>query len=227
VQHNVHVSTNQLVAIKLTRMREFAALSRRGDRYLDCAPYRQLMREICMLLAYEVAGDLPIEEKIFETPYGMATGKFLRGHHYSVVVPILRTGLIMAEGFQTVFSHTHAGQIGLHRDKTSRELLQYVIVLPDADPSDRLFIVLDSVIATGETADRALSILKDHGATNISFVGLVASRPGIERLAKDHPKVRFYLAAVDDGLDDKEGWVIPGLGAVSELLFGFRSTRTA
>jgi uracil phosphoribosyltransferase len=224
MQDNFRVSPNQLVAIKLTRLRRFA-FARDRDTYLDCAEYRQLMREIGMLLAYEVANELQTETVDFEIPTrGSASGTLLIGN-YSVVVPILRTGLVLAEGFQSVLSHTHTGHIGLHQNKsTKRELIEYLVVLPDPSPSDRLFILLDPVIATGETAHRAITIVKEHGATKIIFVSLIASSEARERLSRDHHDVRFYTATIDEKLED--GRVYPGLGSVSELLFGFKTTNS-
>lgn len=186
-----------------------------------------LMREIGMLLAYEVANDLSTKKNPVETPRGNADGTFLHGN-YSAVVPILRTGLVLADGIQAVLSHTHTGHIGLHRDKDHPEhkILQYLEVLPVADPPDRLFIVADPVIATGDTADQALRILKAHGAKKISFVSVITSQKAKDRLSNDHPTVKFYVAAVDEEVDPS-GRVVPGLGSVSELLFGFRTTTSA
>ena len=219
-----NISTNKVMAIKLARLRAFVAPPDDPTEYYpDCAAYKHFMREIGMLLAYEVAKDLTTMDVRFDTPRGEATGKRLSGN-YSVVVPILRTGLILAEGFQTVLSHTHTGHIGLHKDKDHPEagLIEYLVVLPNPDPPTRLFIVLDSVVATGETADRAINLIKEHGATNISFGSVVTSRLARDRLTKAHPDVRFYAAAVDEELD-AAGRVVPGLGSVSELLFGFRT----
>lgn len=229
MQDNFTVSTNQLIAIKLSRMRsyeKFVQLEQAQGKYLDCAPYRQFMHEISTLLAYEVAGDLLTEEKDIETSRGKAQGVLLKGN-YSVLVPILRTGLSMAEGFQMVLSHTHTGHIGLHHDKDDpdRRLLEYLVVLPNPDPPDRLFIILDPVIATGETAHKAITILKNHDVRNISFACLIASRHARAFLSNKHPDVRFYATAIDDGLDPGTGRVIPGLGAVSELLFGYKTTE--
>lgn len=223
---SLSVSANKLIAIKLARFRRFSSAFRGAGEYLDCAEYRQLMREIGMLLAYEVGDDLSVEKIEFETPRGMAVGAALRGN-FSVVVPILRTGLVLAEGFQSVLSHTHTGHIGLHRikDHPERQLLQYLVVLPDPDPPDRLFIIIDSVIATGDTADRAIRLVKEHGATNISFVSVIASRPAISRLTQEHDDVNFYTTEIDDVLDE-HGRVLPGLGSVSELLFGFKTTTS-
>jgi len=225
MQDNFTVLTNKSLRLKLTELRECAARAEKRQIF-DCDDYSRLMREIGIGLAYEAAKDLATEQRPVYTPYGKAVGTFLQSR--PVVVPVLRSGLTLAEGFQTVLSNDmHTGYIGIHRDKNDlqRELLQYVIILPDPDPPDRLFIVLDPVIATGDTADQALNILKEHGATNISFMSLVVSQPAQDRLAKAHSDVRFYAVSIDEELDlDHPGRVRPGIGSVSGNLFGFRTT---
>jgi uracil phosphoribosyltransferase len=207
-------SRNALAAHKLTQLRR---------EQLACAEYRHLMRHISLLLAYEVTLALPAEEVKFEVRGCQASGTSLGTD--PVIVPILRTGLVMAEAFQEVMPQTLTGHIGLHRDKgdPNRRLLQYLVSLPD--PKGRLVILLDPVIATGDTACRALEITKRRGAEDISFVSLVVSRPGRDRLVQEHPDVHFYCVAVDETVNEA-GQVLPGLGSVSERLFGFR-TRSA
>ena len=204
-------SRNALAAHKLTQLRR---------EPLACAEYRHLVRHISFLLAYEVTSALPVEEVGFEVRGCQASGKVLGAD--PVIVPILRTGLVMAEAFQEVMPQTLTGHIGLHRDKgdPNRKLLQYLVSLPEMN--ERLVIMLDPVIATGDTACRALEIAKRRGARNISFVSLVVSRPARDRLAKTHSDVRFYCVAVDETVNEA-GQVLPGLGSVSERLFGFRT----
>jgi uracil phosphoribosyltransferase len=207
-------SGNALVAHKLTQLRR---------EPLACAEYRHLVRHISLLLAYEVTVALPAEAMKFEIRGWPASGTSLGID--PVIVPILRTGLVMGEAFQEVMPQTLTGHIGLHRDKgdPNRKLLQYLVSLPD--PKGRLVILLDPVIATGDTACRALEIAKRRGAENISFVSLVVSRPGRDRLVRDHSDVHFYCAAVDETVNEA-GQVLPGLGSVSERLFGFRTRST-
>ncbi len=207
-------SRNALIAHKLTQLRR---------EPLACAEYRHLVRHISLLLAYEVTVSLPAEEVTFEVRGRPASGASLGID--PVIVPILRTGLVMGEAFQEVMPQTLTGHIGLHRDKgdPNRKLLQYLVSLPDA--KGRLVILLDPVIATGDTACRALEIAKRRGADNISFVSLVVSRPGRDRLVREHPDVHFYCAAVDETVNEA-GQVLPGLGSVSERLFGFRTRST-
>ena len=204
-------SRNALAAHKLTQLRR---------EPLACAEYRHLVRHISLLLAYEVTLALPAEEVKFEARGCQASGTTLGID--PVIVPILRTGLVMAEAFQEVMPQTLTGHIGLHRDKgdPNRKLLQYLVSLPD--PKGRLVILLDPVIATGDTACRALEIAKRRGADDISFVSLVVSRPGLDRLVQEHPDVHFYCVAMDETVNEA-GQVLPGLGSVSERLFGFRT----
>lgn len=204
-------SRNALAAHKLTQLRREPLL---------CAEYRHLVRHISLLLAYEVTLALPAEKIRFEVRGCQASGTTLGSD--PVIVPILRTGLVMAEAFQEVMPQTLTGHIGLHRDKGDprRKLLQYLVSLPEMN--ERLVILLDPVIATGDTACRALEIAKRRGAQNISFVSLVVSRPGRDRLVQQHPDVHFYCVAVDDTVNEA-GQVLPGLGSVSERLFGFRT----
>jgi uracil phosphoribosyltransferase len=178
------------------------------------------VRHISLLLAYEVTLALPAEEVRFEVRGWQASGTSLGID--PVIVPILRTGLVMAEAFQEVMPQTLTGHIGLHRDKgdPNKKLLQYLVSLPDM--KGRMVMLLDPVVATGDTACRALEIAKRRGAQNISFVSLVVSRPGRDRLVQEHPDVHFYCAAVDEAVNEA-GQVLPGLGSVSERLFGFRT----
>ncbi len=208
---NFTISRNALVAHKLTQLRR---------EPLNCAEYRLLVRHISFLLAYEVTLFLPTTELKFEVRGCKAGGKSLGND--PIIVPILRTGLVMAEAFQEVMPQTLTGHIGLHRDKgdANRKLLQYIVSLPDM--KDRLVILLDPVIATGDTACRAVEIAKRRGAEDIRFVSLVVSESGRNRIVQDHPDVNFHCAAVDEIVNDS-GQVLPGLGSVSERLFGFRT----
>ena len=208
------ISRNALASHKLTQLRR---------EPLVCAEYRHLVRHISLLLAYEVTLALPAEPVTFEVRGCETSGTTLGSD--PVIVPILRTGLVMAEAFQEVMPQTLTGHIGLHRDKgdPNKKLLQYLVSLPEM--IERLVIMLDPVIATGDTACRALEIAKRRGAQNISFVSLVVSRQGRDRLVREHPDVQFYCVAVDETVNEA-GQVLPGLGSVSERLFGFR-TRSA
>jgi uracil phosphoribosyltransferase len=207
-------SCNALIAHKLTQLRR---------EPLACAEYRHLVRHISLLLTYEVTVSLPADELTFEVRGCQTHGTSLGID--PVIVPILRTGLVMGEAFQEVMPQTLTGHIGLHRDKgdPDRKLLQYLVSLPD--PKGRLVILLDPVIATGDTACRALEIAKRRGAETISFVSLVVSRPGRDRLVREHPDVHFFCAAIDETVNEA-GQVLPGLGSVSERLFGFRTRST-
>jgi uracil phosphoribosyltransferase len=211
---NFAASPNKLVAHKVTQLRRDP---------LNCADYRQIMRHISTLLAYEVTLQLPYEEFPFEVRGCKTSGIYLGND--PVIVPILRTGLIMAEAFQEVMPQTLTGHIGIHRDKSKpdRKLLEYLVSLPDL--KDRLVILLDPVIATGDTAKRAIELVKRRGAENIRFVSIIISEKARDILTTKHHDVRFYCAEVDEKVNDI-GQVLPGLGSVSERLFGFKTKKS-
>jgi uracil phosphoribosyltransferase len=213
------VSQNALVAHKLTQLRR---------ETLTCGEYSHIVRQISLLLAYEVTLSLPAEDIPFEGAGWKISGKYLGND--PVIVPILRTGLVMAEAFREIMPQTLTGHIGLHRDKSDpkRKILEYLVSLPSLD--NRLIILLDPVIATGGTASRALDILKKHGAKNISFVSLIISIHAKNKLMhgdNNHKDVNFYCASEDPEFNDETGRVIPGLGSVSEKLFGFKTIEKA
>jgi len=202
----------------------------RSDK-LPSLEFKRLMREIAMLMAYEVTADLETDPSDIETARGKARGAELRGER-PVVVPILRSGLVMAEGIQEVMPRTLTGHIGIHRDKNRHEITEYFTSLPIA--ADRIFIVVDPVIATGETSCRAIESLQEIGVeeSRIRFVSLVVSAAGRDRIVHMHRNVKVYCASIDRGNEDDEHHsglndsyqVMPGIGSVSERLFGFKTS---
>jgi len=207
----ITTSQNALIAHQITRLRR---------EPLGCAEYRGILRNISLLLAYEVTLNLPVEKITFQVRDWPASGAVLGND--PVIVPILRTGLIMAEAFQEVMPQTLTGHIGIHRDKDDPEkrLLQYLVSLPDL--SDRLVVLLDPVIATGETADRAVQIVKRRNAKNVCFGSVIVSKPAMDKLFAAHGDVHFFCGAADE-IVNEVGQVLPGLGSVSERLFGFKT----
>lgn len=211
MNETLFVTRNPLILHKLTQLRK---------EPFDCAEYREVMRHIGLLLASEISLSLPAKNVTF-TSRGILT----KGTSLScelVVVPILRTGLVLSEAFQEVVPNTLTGHIGIHRDKNdpSRKLMQYLVSLPDL--AGATVLLFDPVIATGDTAIRAIEIIKRNHAAKIYFVSIVISKKSLCRFSKEHPDILFYCAAVDSDLNS-EGQVLPGLGSVSERLFGFKT----
>jgi len=214
---NFHVSDHPLVQHKLTHMRK-----RKED--LRSREFVRLMREMGMLMAYEVTADikLPAEKRINTETGGVTTGRTL-GRQKPVIVPILRTGLIMAEGLQDVIPTTLTGHIGIqyqsrHQDPNENPI-DYLVTLPD-DIRDRHFIIVDPVVATGVTACRAISMLREFEikSENIRFVTILVTRVAKQRLIKEHEGVTVYCASDEEELLDGTR-VLNGLGYVSERLY--------
>lgn len=218
-----HISDHPLVAMKLTRLRREEDRNLSPEQRLSCGAYSQLMKEISTLLAYEATRDLPTDKQEFETTRGRAAGSAPR-HDTPVIVPILRSGLVMAQAFLDVLPYAHTGHIGIHRDKSDpeRKTIEYLVILPDPDPPERLYLLLDPVVAEGDTVCRAIESLKQIGVRRIRLVSLIVSSKGRDLLAKKHPDVEVYCAAVDERVNPR-GEVEPGLGSVSEHLFGFKA----
>jgi uracil phosphoribosyltransferase len=221
---NVSVSRHPLVEDKLNRMR---------DETCAVPLFRRLMHEIGMLLTYEATLDLPPsmpwETRPVATPVAVKSdGRFIECRP-PVIVPILRAGLVLAEGVHAVLPWAHIGHIGLHRDDSApngkQTRIEYLVNLPH--PADRLFMLVDPMIAYGATACRAIKILRlnDIADENIRVISLIASYTGLLKLKKSHPNVRVYTAAVDGYQEPKggltaTGYITPGLGDAGDRLFG-------
>lgn len=197
-----------LVQHKLTLMRK---------KETSTAGFRRLLREISTLLAYEVTRDLPLEPVAIETPVEAATGQQLMGTN-PVFVPILRAGLGLVDGMLELIPGACVGHIGLYRDPATLEPVEYYFRAPD-DVAERLCIVIDPMLATGNTAVAAIARLKARGVTRLRFVCLVASPEGLAHLRDCHPDVAIWTAAIDRQLND-HGYILPGLGDAGDRLFG-------
>jgi len=203
----VHVSAHPLVNHKMGLLR---------DQRTDPKKFRELLREISVLLAYEATADLAAEEISVTTPLGQSNERRLEEH--VGLVPILRAGLGMVEGMWNLMPNAEVWHIGLRRDERTLEPIEYYARLP-VSPTVDLCLVLDPMLATGGSAVTAVDILKDWGAKRIKFVGVIASTEGIQRLSDAHADVPIFLAAVDSRLND-EGLIVPGLGDAGDRLFG-------
>lgn len=179
--------------------------------------FRQVVNEIAALMAYEVTRDLETEEVSIETPIAPTKGKMILGKKVGIV-PILRAGLGMVEGFLTIVPAARVGHIGMYRDPKTLKPVTYYSKLPK-DVSQRLMIIVDPMLATGGSLIEAINELKRNGATQIRAVNLLAAPEGIKAVEEAHPDVDIYVAAVDERLNE-HGYIVPGLGDAGDRLFG-------
>ena len=187
------------------------------DKDTSVKDFRELVREISMLMAYEVTRDLPLKDVEIETPICKATMKMLQGEDIAIV-PILRAGLGMVDGMLELIPNAKVGHVGLYRDPETHMPVEYYCKLP-SDIENRQVIVVDPMLATGGSAAAAIDFIKEKGAKNISFMCLIAAPVGIEVLQKQHPDVDIYIAAKDSHLND-HAYIVPGLGDAGDRLYG-------
>jgi uracil phosphoribosyltransferase len=205
----VHISTHPAVAHKVTSLRDKATSS--SEFYL-------LVKEIGALLAYEATTALTLEPKQIETPLQKMTGQRLAGG--VGLVPILRAGLGLAEGFRQVIPDVEVWHLGLRRDEQTLQALEYYNQLPNRVDLQVCYTV-DPMLATGGSAIDAINVLKRSGVRHISFIGIIAAPYGLFRLAQAHPDIDIYVAALDDALNEL-GYIVPGLGDAGDRQFGTR-----
>lgn len=179
--------------------------------------FRNLLSEISMLMAYEITRDLPLEDVEIETPLCTTVCKKVSGKKMAIV-PILRAGLGMVDGFLSIVPVAKVGHIGLYRDPDTHLPVEYYFKMPP-DIADRTVILLDPMLATGGSASAAIDFLKARGCGDIMLMNLVAAPEGIELVQKNHPDVGIYVAAVDEKLNE-HCYIIPGLGDAGDRLFG-------
>ena len=203
----VYESKHPLVAHKLTLLRNVSTEPKK---------FRQLIREIAILMTYEATADLSLTETTVETPMGSAPGHALT--EKIGLMPILRAGLGMVDGIWEMMPGAEVWHIGLYRDEETLRPVFYYNKLPTA-PTVQLCLVLDPMLATGGSAVAAVDMLKRWGAERIKFVGILAAPEGIERLQNAHPDVSIYVAKVDQRLN-QIGYIVPGLGDAGDRQFG-------
>lgn len=208
MMERVFEMNHPLIQHKLTLIR---------DKNTGSKEFRELVKEVSMLLAYEVTRDLPLKEVQTETPVCTATTKVLAGRKLAIV-PILRAGLGMVDGFLNLLPAAKVGHIGLYRDPETLEPVEYYCKLP-SDIDERELIVVDPMLATGGSAVAGIQFVKDRGATNIKFVCLIACPEGLQAVRDAHPDVDIYVASIDEKLDD-HAYIVPGLGDAGDRLFG-------
>lgn len=205
--NQVHVSDHALVKHKLAKLR---------NKETKPKKFRELIRELAILLAYEATADLQLEPIPVSTPMGEANGYTLK--EKIGLVPILRAGLGMVEGIWEMMPSAEVWHIGLYRDENTLQPVEYYNKLP-VIPTVQVCLVLDPMLATGGSAVATVGILKKWGATRIKFVGILGAPEGVRALHNAHPDVPIYLAAVDERLNDI-GYIVPGLGDAGDRQFG-------
>lgn len=179
--------------------------------------FRQLVKEISMLMGYEATRQLPLEEVDIETPICKTTVKMLKGEDIAIV-PILRAGLGMVDGMLELVPNAKVGHVGLYRDPETHEPVEYYCKLP-ADIDKRQIFVVDPMLATGGSAAAAIDFVKARGGKDIIFMCLIAATEGIEALQKAHPDVDIFIAAKDEKLNEN-AYIVPGLGDAGDRIFG-------
>jgi len=212
----VFVSNHPLIRHKVTLLR---------DVNTEPKKFRELIREVAILLAYEATADLGVKETSVHTPLATAVGYELTDR--IGLVPILRAGLGMVEGIWEMMPAAEVWHIGLYRDHKTLEPVQYYNKLP-VHPTVQVCLILDPMLATGGSAVATVDILKRWGARRIKFVGIIGAPEGVERLSTAHPDVDIHLAVIDDHLtpepsepgDPPAGYIVPGLGDAGDRQFG-------
>ena len=205
---NLTVVDHPLILHKLTLMR---------DKHTPSAVFRQLLHEISLLLAYEVARNLPMATKTIETPLAEMEAPILKGKKL-VIVSILRAGNGLLEGMLDLIPSARVGHIGIYRDPKTLQPVEYYLKVPE-DIAERPVIVVDPMLATGNSVSAAVTRLKQKGAKDIRFVCLLAAPEGIRHFADVHPDVAIYTAAIDSHLNG-HGYIVPGLGDAGDRMYG-------
>jgi len=204
----VFVMDHPLIQHKLTLIR---------DKNTGTKEFKELVKEVSMLMAYEVTRELPLEDIEIETPVCKTVQKVLSGRKLGIV-PILRAGLGMVDGFLNLLPAAKVGHVGLYRDPDTLQPVEYYCKLP-TDIEERELIIVDPMLATGGSAKAAIRFIKNRGAKSIKLACLIAAPEGIEAVHSEHPDVDIYVAAVDEGLND-HAYIVPGLGDAGDRLFG-------
>jgi len=206
---NLHILDHPLIVHKLTHMRK---------KETSTKTFRQLLNEIALLMGYEITRNMPMVEEEIETPICATKAKVL-ANKKAAIVPILRAGLGMADGLMELMPAARVGHIGMYRDPETKRPVEYLRKLPTAE--DRLYILVDPMLATGYTAVEGVNVLLDHGVKeeNIAFMALVAAPEGVQVMLDAHPGVKVYVAGLDEKLNEK-AYIVPGLGDAGDRLYG-------
>lgn len=208
---DVFIIDHPLVQHKLTIMRQVETHTQ---------DFRRLLKEIAMLLAYEVTRDLPLKYETIRTPISEMKAPMLAADKKMVIVSILRAGQGLLDGMIELIPTAKVGHIGLYREPSTLTAVEYYLKLP-LDVEQRDMLVVDPMLATGNSAVAAVDRLKEANPASIKFVCLLAAPEGIEHFHEQHPDVPIYTAAIDEYLDD-HGYIVPGLGDAGDRLYGTR-----
>ena len=205
----VTVIDHPLIQHKLTLMRQTQT---------STAKFRQLLKEIGMLLAYEVTRDLPLKYEEIETPIAKMNAPMLASSKKIVIISIMRAGQGLLDSILELIPSARVGHIGLYRDPTTLMAIEYYFKVPQ-DIEQRDVLIVDPMLATGNSAVAAVDKLKELNPKSIKFLCLLAAPEGILHFHQQHPDVQIYTAAVDERLDDR-GYIVPGLGDAGDRLYG-------
>ncbi|WP_165248757.1 uracil phosphoribosyltransferase [Adlercreutzia sp. ZJ141] len=204
----VHVMSHPLILDKLSHMRSEDTSSK---------DFRQLLKEISLLMGYEVTRDFAVKQVSVQTP--LCEGMFPQlEQRFITIVPILRAGIGMVDGMLELMPFAHVGHIGMYRDEETHQPVEYYFKMPKR-VEDSIVIVVDPMLATGGSAIDAVSALKSRGCTNLRLMNLVAAPEGVAAMQKAHPDVDIYVAAIDEGLNE-DAYIVPGLGDAGDRIFG-------
>ncbi|MBQ3389689.1 MAG: uracil phosphoribosyltransferase [Firmicutes bacterium] len=187
------------------------------DKNTPVKDFRELVREISMLMAYEVTRDLPLEEVEIETPICKTKVNRLKGEDIGIV-PVLRAGLGMVDGMLELVPNAKVGHVGLYRDPETKLPVEYYCKLP-IDLDKRRMIIVDPMLATGGSSNAAIDLLKKKGAKSIALMNLIAAPEGVKAVQDEHPDVDIYIAALDEKLNEN-AYIVPGLGDAGDRIFG-------
>ncbi len=208
---NLFILNHPLIQHKLTHMR---------DKDTSTRTFRELLREITLLMGYEITRNLPLTTRHIDTPMGPMEAPVIAGRKLAVV-PVLRAGVGMSDGLLELIPSARVGHIGVYRDEHHRPV-EYLVRLPDVE--ERTFILCDPMVATGYSAVHALDVMKKRGVPDehIIFVALVAAPEGVEVFQQAHPGVKLFVASLDSHLNEN-ACIIPGLGDAGDRLFGTKN----
>jgi uracil phosphoribosyltransferase len=187
------------------------------DRDTPTVHFRKLVNEVTLLLTYEATKDLPTELVEVETPLEKTLAPRISGKKVAVC-PILRAGVGMLDGVLSLISSARVGFIGMYRDEETLQPVEYYAKLPH-DVAERDVILLDPMLATGNSTAAAIETVKGAGATSVRLIAIIAAPEGVEHIVRDHPDVQIVVAAIDRGLDER-GFIVPGLGDAGDRLYG-------
>lgn len=206
---NLFILDHPLIQHKLSHMREKDTSTR---------TFRELLREITLLMGYEITRNLPLTTRLIETPLQSMNAPVIAGKKLAIV-PVLRAGIGMSDGLLELIPSARVGHIGVYRDPDTLQPVEYLVRLPDV--AERTFILCDPMVATGNSAAYAVDVLKKRGVSDaqIQFLALVAAPEGVTVFQKAHPDVKMYVASLDSHLD-AHSYIVPGLGDAGDRIFG-------